>query len=121
MKKLIVLGIMLLGLNSYSQKIQVETGIMTDNKHTLSVLFNNNKILFGVGFNGNASYAQGGVFIKNKLQIISGLGIEDKTRFNKPNELYNFYKINLMLNKNILVGFGVDNQNRGLYNIGYKF
>lgn len=120
MNKLIIILLSILSLNTYSQKLQIESGIMTDNKNTLSILINtkNNKVLMGIGIYGNASLIQTGITIKNRLQIITGFGMNE-TKNNTQN--YLSLKTNLLLNKNFLIGIGIDNQNRGMYSIGYKF
>lgn len=120
MKKVLLLAVMILGLNSYSQNMQVEIGTTTDKKYSLSMAFQQNKMIYGIGITNEASYLQFGYVIEDRLQVITKIGLnEGEIGENKKN--YNSLKVNLLLTKNLVIGVEVDNRSRGLYNIGYRF
>jgi hypothetical protein len=131
MKK-ILLGILILFQTSVmGQETQVSLTHSTDNTSFVELLIRNSESsvphFVGVGFEveenngGDSLYCIGGIQVLNRLQLQVNLGYEVKSSIPNNTVFYYANKIVLKTNNDILLGFGFDNQNRGLFTLGFEF
>lgn len=131
MKK-ILLGLFILFQTSViGQETQVSLSHSTDNTSFIELLIKDSESsiphFVGVGFEveensgGDILYCIGGVQVLNRLQLQVNLGYEVKSSIPNNTVLYYANKVVLKIDNNILIGFGFDNQNRGLFTLGFEF
>lgn len=111
------------------QETQVSITQATDNTNYIELSIRDEKPklthIIGLGFEANSNtnskslYAIGGIEVLNRLQLQVNLGYEVKG-FNDT-VFYYANKVSLRTDNGFLLGVGFDNQNRGLFSLGYQF
>jgi hypothetical protein len=131
MKK-ILLGLFILFQTSVmGQETQVSLTHSTDNTSFVELLIKDSGSsiphFVGAGFEvegnngGDILYCIGGIQVLNRLQLQVNLGYEVKSSIPNNTVFYYANKAVLKTDNNILIGFGFDNQNRGLFTLGFEF
>jgi hypothetical protein len=129
MKKLLLSFLLLFTLNILGQNTQLTLIQATDNTHFFecSVKFKVNKFNYigGAGielgqFGASNLYLIGGIQLVKRLQFQTNIGYELRESYLESAVFYNANKLVLRTDNKLLIGFGFDNQNRGLFSLGYQ-
>jgi hypothetical protein len=129
MKKLLLSFLLLFTLNILGQNTQLTLIQATDNTRFFecSVKFKVNKFNYisGAGielgqFGARNLYLIGGIQLVKRLQFQTNIGYELRESYLESAVFYNANKLVLRTDNKLLIGFGFDNQNRGLFSLGYQ-